>query len=78
MNVLIALLAVLGSFQMWQVYSTYTHFWQDEETDNHYSSRRMASRGRFEDDFEAEAQGERRILSAKKVSNRVKTFLHLN
>jgi len=39
---------------------------EDEETDNHYSSRRMASRGRFEDDLEAEAQGERRILSAKK------------
>ncbi|VAH30951.1 unnamed protein product [Triticum turgidum subsp. durum] len=39
---------------------------EDEETDNHYSSRRMASRGRFEDDLEAEALGERRIINAKK------------
>uniref|UniRef100_A0ACD5UA01 Uncharacterized protein n=1 Tax=Avena sativa TaxID=4498 RepID=A0ACD5UA01_AVESA len=39
---------------------------EDEETDNHYSSRRMASRGRFEDDLEAEAQAERRIINAKK------------
>ncbi|XP_047065990.1 protein LEO1 homolog [Lolium rigidum] len=39
---------------------------EDEENDNHYSSRRMASRGRFEDDLEAEAQAERRIINAKK------------
>lgn len=39
---------------------------EDEETDNHYSSRRMASRGRFEDDLEAEALAERRIINAKK------------
>ncbi|KAM0911985.1 hypothetical protein ACQ4PT_013098 [Festuca glaucescens] len=39
---------------------------EDEENDNHYSSRRMASRGRFEDDLEAEAQAERRIINVKK------------
>lgn len=41
---------------------------EDEETDGHYSARRMTSRGRFEDDLEAEALAERRIINAKKSS----------
>ena len=42
-------------------------FWQDEEPD--YGSRRMAGRRRFEDELEAEALAERRIINAKKVSS---------
>jgi RNA polymerase-associated protein LEO1 len=63
---------------MWRGFIQITRFWQDEENDNHYSSRRMASRGRFEDDLEAEAQAERRIINAKKVSNWAKKFPRLN
>ena len=43
------------------------HIWQDEEPD--YGSRRMPARRRFEDELEAEALAERRIINAKKVSN---------
>jgi hypothetical protein len=38
---------------------------QDEEPDSHYNSRRMPPRRQFEDDFEAEARAERRIIHAK-------------
>lgn len=38
----------------------------------------MASRGRFEDDLEAEALAERRIINAKKVDNWAKVHSHLN
>ena len=44
---------------------------QDEETD-HYGSHR-SNRG-YEEDLEAEAQRERRIMNAKKVN---KTYLYL-
>lgn len=44
-------------------------FWQDEEPDHQYGSRRMPARSRFGDELEAEALAERRIVSAKKVSN---------
>ncbi|KAK3126122.1 hypothetical protein QOZ80_7AG0551910 [Eleusine coracana subsp. coracana] len=38
---------------------------EEEEPDNHYSSRRMPPRRQFEDEFEAEARAERRIINAK-------------
>ncbi|KAL5197964.1 hypothetical protein ABZP36_001476 [Zizania latifolia] len=41
---------------------------EDEEPDNQYSSRRMPARSRFEDELEAEALAERRIINAKNAS----------
>ncbi|XP_052162844.1 protein LEO1 homolog isoform X1 [Oryza glaberrima] len=41
---------------------------EDEEPDHQYGSRRMPARSRFEDELEAEALAERRIVSAKKSS----------
>lgn len=43
------------------------HIWQDEEPE--YGSRRGPGRRRFEDELEAEALAERRIINAKKVSS---------
>ncbi|KAL6880476.1 hypothetical protein ACP4OV_012041 [Aristida adscensionis] len=39
---------------------------EDEEPDNHYNSRRAPPRRRFEDELEAEARAERRIINTKK------------
>lgn len=41
---------------------------QDDEHEDYYSSRRSAARNRFEEDMEVEAQAEKRIINAKKVS----------
>ncbi|XP_062187088.1 protein LEO1 homolog [Phragmites australis] len=43
---------------------------EDEEPDNHYSSWRMPPRRRFEDELEAEARAERRIINAKSNMSR--------
>ncbi|TVU40285.1 hypothetical protein EJB05_13742, partial [Eragrostis curvula] len=43
---------------------------EDEEHDNHYSSRRMPPRRHFEDELEAEARAERRIINAKSNMSR--------
>lgn len=43
---------------------------QDDEPEDYYESRHSAAaRRRFEDDLEVEAQAERRIINAKKVSS---------
>ncbi|KAF0903528.1 hypothetical protein E2562_027958, partial [Oryza meyeriana var. granulata] len=41
---------------------------EDEEPDHQYGSRRVPARSRFEDELEAEALSERRIINAKKSS----------
>ncbi|KAK9105193.1 hypothetical protein Scep_022037 [Stephania cephalantha] len=43
---------------------------EDDEPD-YYESRRSAARHRFEEDMEAEAQAERRIMNAKKVNKQI-------
>ncbi|KAK3124181.1 hypothetical protein QOZ80_7BG0582990 [Eleusine coracana subsp. coracana] len=43
---------------------------EEEEPDNHYSSWRMPPRRQFEDEFEAEARAERRIINAKSNMSR--------
>jgi len=53
--------------------------YQEEEPDDYYSSRRASARHRFEEDLEAEAQAERRIINAKRVSFSIliiNTFVH--
>lgn len=55
-----------------QKYEFYCHFVQ--EGDDYYNSRRGSSRNRFEDELEAEAHGQRRPMSSKKVSF---TFVHV-
>ena len=41
---------------------------QEDEADDYYSSHRTSAHSHFEEDLEAEARAERRIINAKKVS----------
>lgn len=45
----------------------YILFDQEDEHEGYYSSRRPTARRRFEDDLEAEAEAEKRIINAKRV-----------
>lgn len=50
---------------------------EEDEADDYYSSHRASARNRFEEDLEAEARAERRIINAKKVAP-IKSNSHRN